>query len=257
MKITALVENTTETDLETEHGLSLFIETDKHTILFDSGQGKLFAENAKKLGKDLTEVDMMVLSHGHYDHGGGLETFLEINDHAPVYVSSLAFGDYYKAKEKYIGLDKKLAESDRLIFTDVDVQLDDEIYIYAASIRKKVTELGAFGLKMRKWDVLLPDFFDHEIYLMITEGKKRVLISGCSHKGILNIVEWFRPDVLVGGFHFSSLALDEKLKGYAEVLAGYDTDYYTCHCTGKEQYEFMRKTMGRLSYLSEGMSIEL
>ena len=63
MKITALVENTTETDLETEHGLSLFIETDKHTILFDSGQGKLFAENAKKLGKDLTEVDMMVLSH--------------------------------------------------------------------------------------------------------------------------------------------------------------------------------------------------
>ena len=110
MKITALVENTTKEDLATEHGLSLYIETEKHTILFDSGQGELFAGNAEKLGKDLAGVDLMILSHGHYDHGGGLETFLKKNDRARVIMSSEAFGDYYNAKDKYIGLDKSLKD---------------------------------------------------------------------------------------------------------------------------------------------------
>ena len=268
MKITALIENTTKEDLQTEHGLSLYIETEKHKILFDSGQGRLFAENAKKLGKDLSKADIMILSHGHYDHGGGLKTFLELNDHAPVILSSEAFGDYYNARDKYIGLDKSLKDEKRLVFVDADRQIDDELYIYAGCIRKKVEFMGAAGLQMKKMDVMLPDFFDHEIYLMINESGaaggngesgsgKKVLISGCSHKGILNIVEWFRPDVLIGGFHFSNMALDDTLKGYAERLNGYDITYYTCHCTGTEQYEFMKKSMSRLNYLSEGMTIEI
>ena len=257
MKITALIENTTKEDLQTEHGLSLYIETEKHTVLFDSGQGTLFAENAEKLGKDLSKVDMMILSHGHYDHGGGLATFLKVNDHAPVIVSSEAFGDYYNAKDKYIGLNKELKDEKRLVFVDVDEQIDEELYVYAGSIREKVEYMTPSGLKMKKWDAMLPDFFDHEIYLMINEKGKHVLISGCSHKGILNIVEWFRPDVLIGGFHFSSLPLDDTLKGYAEKLNGYNTTYYTCHCTGTEQYEFMKNSMDRLYYLSEGMTIEV
>ena len=169
---------------------------------------------------------------------------------------------------KYIGLDKSLKDEKRLVFVGADRQIDDELYIYAGCIRKKVEFMGAAGLQMKKMDVMLPDFFDHEIYLMINESGaagvngesgsgKKVLISGCSHKGILNIVEWFRPDVLIGGFHFSNLALDDTLKGYAERLNGYDITYYTCHCTGTEQYEFMKKSMSRLNYLSEGMTIEI
>ena len=257
MKITALVENTTKEDLKTEHGLSLYIETENHTILFDSGQGELFAENAEKLGKDLSKVDLMILSHGHYDHGGGLETFLKKNSRAKVIMSSEAFGDYYNASDKYIGLDKDLKDDDRFVFVDVDEQIDDELYIYTGSIREKVEYMTPSGLKMKKWDVLVPDFFDHEIYLMINEKGKRVLISGCSHKGIINILEWFRPDVLIGGFHFSKLPLDDTLKDYAGRLDKYDTEYYTCHCTGTEQYEFMKESMGRLRYLSEGMTIEI
>ena len=65
----------------------------------------------------------------------------------------------------------------------------------------------------------MPDEFKHEQYLLINENGKRVLISGCSHKGVMDITEWFEPDVLVGGFHYSKLELDEKLKEYAAVLA--------------------------------------
>jgi len=65
-------------------------------------------------------------------------------------------------------------------------------------------------------------------------------------------MEWFRPDVMIGGFHFSKMALDGRLTEYAEYLNGFPTDFYTCHCTGKEQFAFMKEKMERLHYLSTG-----
>ena len=104
---------------------------------------------------------------------------------------------------------------------------------------------------------MLPDDFRHEQYLLIEEDGKKVLISGCSHKGILDITEWFQPDVLVGGFHFSKLPLDDTLAEYAKYLNQFNTSFYTCHCTGTPQYEFMEKYMEHLFYLSAGQSISI
>lgn len=254
MKITALTENTSRCGLPAEHGLSLFIETKERNILFDAGQTELFAENARRLGIDLRRADIAVLSHGHYDHGGGLATFLRLNDRAPVYLHRCAFEEHYNG-EKYIGLDPALADEPRLILTEGVTQIADGLTLYDCNDRKKRVDLGSFGLHMRQNGALVPDDFRHEHYLLIEEDGKRVLISGCSHKGILNIADWFCPDVLVGGFHFSKLPTDETLAGYARQLDAYPTVYYTCHCTGVEQYEWMKREMQHLHYLSAGDAI--
>ena len=256
MKITVLVENTSPCGLECEHGLSLFIKTKNHTILFDTGQSALFSENAVSLGADLSEVDLCVLSHGHYDHGGGLSRFLSINDKAPVYMSRYAFEPHYNG-EKYIGPDESLKFSERIIFTDGVTRIDDGIILYSCHEKEKRFDLGSFGLMTEKDGKKVPDDFRHEHYLLIEEEGRRVLFSGCSHRGVLDIERWFAPDVLIGGFHFSKLPCDDTLKGYAEYLASFDTDYYTCHCTGKEQYEYMKRFLLRLSYLGTGESVIL
>lgn len=258
MKITALTENTRYNEnISAEHGLSLYIETDNHKILFDMGQTSLFSENAEKLGIDLTQVDIAVLSHGHYDHGGGLKKFLETNKTAPVYISCHAFGDYYNGTEKYIGLDKALQNEKRLVFVDDILEIDSELSLYSCNNKPQLHYLGSFGLNMKCNGEFLPDDFRHEQYLLINTNGKRVLISGCSHKGVMDIAEWFEPDALIGGFHYSKLSLDEKLEEYALTLASHKTAYYTCHCTGTEQYEFMKKYMPQLSYLSCGQNILL
>lgn len=256
MKITALLENTTKrSDLSAEHGLSLYIETTAHKILFDMGQTDLFLVNATVLGIDLSAVDLAVLSHGHYDHGGGLAKFLEINRTAPVYLSRYAFEPHYHGTEKYIGLDTSLAGSDRLVFTEDDTVLDTGITLFSCSQKKQKHDLGSFGLTRLENGSFVPEDFRHEQYLLLEENKKRVLFSGCSHRGIMDIADWFRPDVLIGGFHFSKLPLDETLKSYAEYLNSFPTEYYTCHCTGEKQIQYMKNYMSRLHGLSCGETI--
>ena len=131
MKFTCLLENTTcDARLTAEHGLSVLAETPHHTLLFDTGATGVFADNAAALGVDLKAVDTAILSHGHYDHGGGLRRFLSENETAPVWLHRQAFvlhralhGDELAD----IGLDPALREEPRLRFVDADTELDDEL----------------------------------------------------------------------------------------------------------------------------------
>ena len=255
MKITALLENTSARGLPTEHGLSLFVETKEHRFLFDMGQTDLFARNAEALGIDLNAADFAVLSHGHYDHGGGLKTFLALNDHAPVYVSRCAFEPHYNGTEKYIGLDTDLKTSGRLVWVDEDMRIAEGIAVYGRQNAPKIMDFGSCGLNMLQDGRMREDDFRHEQYLLAEENGKTILFSGCSHRGILNIMRWFRPDILIGGFHFSKLPLDETLAGYAKALNAYPTAYYTGHCTGAAQYQFLKDRMQNLHYLSAGDSL--
>lgn len=262
MKIWTLIENTTCDDrLVCEHGLSLYIETSRHKILFDMGQSSAFADNAVKLGVDLAAVDIAVLSHGHNDHGGGLAKFLEINQKAPVYLNKYAFEPHYNAVNRYIGLDVSLQSSDRLVFTDDTLKIDEELTLHSCNERIRNHDMLTCGLNVMENGEHIPEDFRHEQYLLIREGERYVLITGCSHKGVLNIEEWFKPDVLIGGFHFMKLAADggdaDFMRRAAETLLSYPTRYYTGHCTGSAQYALLKSVMGeKLSAFSTGSCIK-
>ena len=262
MKITVLAENTSFSDeFNAEHGLSLFIQTDNHKILFDTGQTNLFAENAEKLDINLADVDIAVISHGHYDHSGGLNKFLKINSSAPVYLSCHAFEPHYSGTDRYIGMDTSLKNSERLIFTDDILEIDNELTLLSCNDKPYLFPTDSSGLYMKSDNDFIADSFIHEQYLMIKEKGKNILISGCSHKGILNITQWLNPDILVGGFHFMKLDVKssdcKKLKISAEILEKTGTEFYTCHCTGTEQFEFLKKHINKLKYISCGQEITI
>ena len=257
MKVTVLAENTAcREGMTAQHGLSLLIETGGHKILFDMGQDDTFACNAKILGIDLSQVDFAVLSHGHYDHGGGLAAFLQLNQTAPVYIHKAAFGAYYNGMEKYIGLDGSFAEHPQLIFTRGTTELPFAMCLIDCNDLN--WSFQSWGLNRKEGENFLPDDFRHEQYLQITEGDQRYLISGCSHKGIVNITRQFSPDVLVGGFHLNKQEDDMQLREIAKTLHNGHTVYYTGHCTGSRQYAVLKEIMGEnLHSLSTGVVIEI
>ena len=263
MKVMVLGENTVcRTGLTAEHGLSLYIEANGHKILFDMGQSDLFLTHAEQLGVSIADVDVAVLSHGHYDHGGGLAAFLAANQRAKVYVNENAFEPHLRADGSSIGLDTVLEHSDRLVFTGERCKISDTLSLFSCNECEKAYELDTAGLCMTQGDRLVPEDFRHEQYLLVQEGERRILISGCSHKGILNVVHWFAPDVLVGGFHLSKYPTAgegaKALDRIAEQLLAGRTAYYTCHCTGLPQYEYLKTKMAdRLQYLSCGATAEI
>ncbi|MGN1369014.1 MAG: MBL fold metallo-hydrolase [Aristaeellaceae bacterium] len=262
MKLTVLMENTTcRNDLVCEHGLSLYIETNGQRILFDAGQSGAFADNAEKLGVDLRQVDLCILSHGHYDHGGGLKRFLEINDHAKVYVSRHAFGDYYNAEEKFIGLDWELLNEERVVFTGDNCTLSDTLSLHACTNFPQPYFTDPYGMQVKRRGTLQTDDFQHEQYLLIREGARRIIVSGCSHKGVLNIKTWFAPDVFIGGFHLMKLDPEKeatRLKFTAMELLQKETVYYTGHCTGSAQFGVLKQYMGdRLQALPTGAVLDI
>jgi len=255
MKLVVLTENSScREDLTAEHGLSLYIEMGDHKILFDMGQTDAFARNAQTLGIDLSQVDIAILSHGHYDHGGGLNTFLRLNSKAPIYVHEKAFGQFYNGKEKYIGLDPGLAAEPRLIRIKGSRLLTPGVLLTDCS--EETWNFDPYGLNQKCGDSFLPDDFSHEQYLVIREGEKQIVFSGCSHRGIQNIACYFAPNVLIGGFHLNKVEDTQQLHAIAKTLSSYGTLFYTGHCTGRLQFSCMKESMGEhLQALSTGTVI--
>ena len=257
MKVTVLVENTAADGLQAEHGLSLFVEGQENCFLFDMGQTDLFARNADALGIDLNTAAFAVLSHGHYDHGGGIRTFFVRNDHARVYMSRHAFEPHYNDSEKYIGLDTGLMDSDRIVFVEEEKVIRPGCTLLNPLSAEKTEDTGSSGLTLLEDGIRKPDDFRHEQYLLIEENGKRILFSGCSHRGILNIMHWYHPDVLIGGFHLFRHPIDASLASCADALNAYPGTYYTCHCTGTGQYRFLKERMDRLHYIHTGDTITI
>jgi len=274
MIIKALVENTAVSDdFKCEHGLSLYIETQTQKLLFDVGKSDLFLENAKKLGIDIEEIDRVIISHGHYDHGGGLKAFLNANSKAKIYLNKNAFGKFYSLKPNgitsYIGLDEELKNNERFVFVDDYLKIDDELELFSNVIGKELQSSANDTLLMGNGLNVTKDTFAHEQNLIITKGEKITLIAGCAHNGIVNIfkkaedINGSSIDAVIGGFHlfnpsYQKSEPDELIEEVADFLKKTGAKFYTCHCTGLQPYKKLKAIMQeKIEYLSTGGVVKL
>lgn len=274
MVITTLVENTSLLkEFKCKHGLSLHIKTNKHNILFDLGSNGLFIENAIKLNIDISDVDILVIYHGHKDHGGALKLFLQHNSKAKIYINKDAFNKYYTsvlgALKFYVGLDDRLQFNERIIFTEDIFQIDEDICLFSNVPKKYETSNLNDSLFIKIDGKYYKDDFTHEQSLLIRENDKYILIAGCAHKGIVNIIDKAEEimdsnlSTVIGGFHLfnpvnkKSESL-EFISNIAKNLNNKNTIFYTCHCTGNKAFNILKENLkDKIMYLSTGQVIEL
>ncbi|GFI47521.1 hypothetical protein IMSAGC019_02846 [Lachnospiraceae bacterium] len=254
MRIVILMEDTCgDPRCEYEHGLSVYVETLRHRILVDTGASAKTLSNARELGVDLAGVDTVVLTHGHYDHSGGITAFRGINPKAAIYMQQGALGDFYHG-ERYIGIDKKIAQLPGVKLLDGDLRIDGELSVFTQITGRRFWPQSNLSLSEDKGGVRVQDEFAHEQCLVV-QGEKNLLVSGCAHNGILNILDRYEekyggcPDVVASGFHMVkkdaySPKEEEAICRTAEELREKDTVFYTGHCTGQKAIALMQPIMG-------------
>ena len=277
LQIINLVENEPgSSGCEAAHGLSFYVETKNHKFLFDTSPSEVVIRNAQKLGVDLTAVDTVILSHGHYDHSGGILPFVELNPRAKIYMQDNAGGEYYafdgeEQGYRYIGIDKKITALPQVQLLKGDTRIDDELQVFTVdnrvfplpSTNKRLCELCS--------GQYIQDQFRHEQNLLLTTGGKKILFCGCAHNGILNVMETLErkfgpgslPDLVIGGFHLMkrtdfSEADTVEITEIANRLKGYKSHFATCHCTGLPVFHQMKEIMGeQLSYVYSGDGVNI
>ena len=237
MKITTLMDDHPSSSFKNEHGLSFYIQAHNTNILFDTGASSLYLENARKLSLSIEEVDTLIISHGHYDHTGGLSDFLKINKNAKIYMQKDALLPHYH-DEKYIGIDPTLDLSSRVTFLSSSKKINDHLYL--------LSELSYPQDGMYEGEDLHLDPFLHEQSLIIDE---EILIAGCAHNGIMHIINAFYdhfhhyPRLVIGGFHLRSKKDLEGCEELAYALKKTKATFYTGHCTSDEAYKKMKPIM--------------
>lgn len=170
-----------------------------------------------------------------------------------------------------MGINNSLRDRKQIIFTSDNYVIDDELMLFSNVTGRKLYSKANDKLFAKRNGKIVFDQFEHEQYLIITDGNKQVMITGCSHNGIANIIEKYveinegRIDKLacvLGGFHlFNPITRkyesDELISDLAEYLSGLNANFYTCHCTGQKAYKILKDRMGKqLDYLSVGTRIE-
>jgi 7,8-dihydropterin-6-yl-methyl-4-(beta-D-ribofuranosyl)aminobenzene 5'-phosphate synthase len=232
MNIKILCNDEARNNFSSEHGLSILIN---NKILFDTGQTNVIIKNSKKLGVNLNEIEKIFISHGHYDHVGGLKYLKDIIN-APIFIHKDAIIPKFSGT-RFAGapFDWNTLKS-RLIFLEND-KLIDNIYILNSVptcenlIDKKFFKNGKH------------DLFSDEINLIINN----VLFTGCAHRGIENILkkamEIQKIRFVIGGFHLINASI-ERIQKIINLFKTYDVSVIPLHCTGGKAISLMKKELG-------------
>jgi 7,8-dihydropterin-6-yl-methyl-4-(beta-D-ribofuranosyl)aminobenzene 5'-phosphate synthase len=249
ISITVLVENTVSDErLIAEHGLAVWIECDAGRILFDTGQGRALAHNAERLGVDLSTADAIALSHGHYDHTGGLPTALAAAPGATVYAHPAARGTKFAwsptSPPRAIGVPGASAEAlsankGRFIETRGPTELFGGLRLTGEVPRTTEFEDGGGPFALDE-ACAVPDpmLDDQALFFPSTEGI--VLILGCAHAGVVNTMRYVaelmgdeRLHCVMGGMHLVG-ASDERIAKTMDAFRAFDVGRIgPAHCTGE------------------------
>lgn len=251
MEITILIENKhgDKEDLQIEHGLSIHIEVDGKNILFDTGQSGDFIENANSLGIDLKKLDHVIISHGHFDHSGGFEKLIkEINPNISLYVGKDFFNEKYGLSQDgsydYRGnpFDEKFLEANKIPTKYINenmINITDNLLLFTNFIRNKEFENSNGNMYIKSKGNYVKDLFLDEMSIGIKTDKGLVVLVGCSHVGIVNILDTIirrtkmKIHALIGGTHLVEED-DEKINKIIEFLKENNIEIIgACHCTGK------------------------
>jgi len=267
MDITSLIDHKKAkgaVGIATEWGSSFHIKCDGVEVLFDAGSSGQCVDNAAILGIDIRGVSLAVLSHGHYDHGGGLQRFLQANQQAKVYMARGADAGFYArlfGLKHFVGLDNTLFQqfARRIEFLARTTQLAKGVHAILPLENLHQAPRGNRFLFRRDAAGLVRDDFNHELALAIESADEMVVFSGCSHHGIQNVwaaasrdLSQRRIRAVFGGFHLVNVPLPFSLaeskasvRALGQMLAQSGTDlFYTCHCTGARGYKLLRQAAG-------------
>lgn len=244
MEVTFLTDNYTDSrNILAEHGFSCLINFTDYNFLFDTGQTVSMKHNADILGKPLKQLDAVFLSHGHYDHTGGLKYISDKNNKTYVYCSNKITDDHRKKNTeneyKYIGIENQILKAQNLKF----YYINDSIHLTPEIIFTHIKRYDDFdsdkNLYINDGEKYLKDPFKDEMFLILQENDGLTVITGCSHRGILNVIKTSVEITgmntiknLIGGFHLIRSSEDEIIE-IAHEINNYNIKHIiTGHCTG-------------------------
>jgi 7,8-dihydropterin-6-yl-methyl-4-(beta-D-ribofuranosyl)aminobenzene 5'-phosphate synthase len=254
MKLTVLCNNSVELDSScvAEHGFSCFIEHENSNYLFDTGQGLGVVDNALILKKDLRSINSIILSHGHYDHTGGLEKVLryidkKINIYAHHDIFMKKYGEHH-GKTAYVGMTFNRAYLKSL---KAEFMLKNDFFeisknLYMTGQIPIINSYEALGDDLfavdKNGEILRPDPLKDDNSLVVDTEKGLVIVLGCAHRGIVNIMDYVSEKFngrkiygIIGGTHLAQ-ASDIRMQRTIEAFKKYDLQFIaTSHCTGLEK----------------------
>lgn len=260
LELTILSENNVESrKLLAEHGLSVYFKYNDRQYLFDTGQGEVLFSNALKLGIDLKEIDTVFLSHGHDDHTGGLEKLLEIKPEIRVFAHSDIFQLKYKKVDdslEFIGTELEISALNNFTAAETTIAAAAGIYNTGEIPAPKASYINERYV-VENEDGQVTDPFDDDTSLYIETESGIVILLGCSHKGVKNIIDEIRANVegkkiaaVLGGMHLKR-ADRKEIEELIEYFRELELDLLApMHCTGREASVMFKEALGDLVQLA-------
>jgi len=257
-KATILVDNIAKGNLIKEHGLSILIESDGKSILFDTGQGNALKHNSRVLDIDLGDLNTVVLSHGHYDHTGGLAHVLERAPNCELYCHPAVKKMRYSVrnnKVKEIQPPKSTVKAldnlstGQLHWIKEPMMIDDRIGVTGPIPRKEAYEDtgGSFFFDTQGIEA---DLVEDDIAIWLIRDSELSVLTGCAHAGLVNTIEYIESinpgltaRTVIGGFHLVN-ASKERLQNTVKRLQKMDL-IVPCHCTGKKANAYLKRCLGK------------